>query len=93
MELNQGIETMDSDTVLRLARGSFRMQRYNEAAVYADIVLEREPNYIDAIIVKRMIDDAFKREGINGVLLVGSWALFLIGGGLAYMKWFQRPRK
>ena len=90
MEDAMGMESMDSESLLRLARGLFRLQRHSSARKYVDEVLMREPNYTDAIILKRMIDDSVRREGLNGVVLLGSWALFLVAAGITFTRWNKR---
>lgn len=65
-----------------IALGNFKLGNYAEARRYNDLLLEHEPENLQAISLQQLIDDKVAKEGLMGVAIVGGVALAagLIGG-------------
>lgn len=75
-----------------LALGNFKLGNYAEARRYNDLLLEKEPNNLQAASLRTLIDDKVAREGMMGVAIVGGLAVAAgIVGGLI-MKSSKRSR-
>jgi fission 1 protein len=72
--------------------GNFKLGNYAEARRYNDLLLEKEPNNLQAASLRTLIDDKVAREGMMGVAIVGGLAVAAgIVGGLI-MKSSKRSR-
>jgi fission 1 protein len=75
-----------------LALGNFKLGNYAEARRYNDLLLDKEPNNLQAASLRTLIDDKVAREGMMGVAIVGGIAVAAgIVGGLI-MKSSKRGR-
>ena len=75
-----------------LALGNFKLGNYAEARRYNDLLLDKEPNNMQAASLRTLIDDKVAREGMMGVAIVGGIAVAAgIVGGLI-MKSSKRSR-
>ena len=75
-----------------LALGNFKLGNYAEARRYNDLLLDKEPNNLQAASLRALIDDKVAREGMMGVAIVGGIAVAAgIVGGLI-MKSSKRGR-
>ena len=75
-----------------MALGNFKLGNYAEARRYNDLLLEKEPNNLQAASLRTLIDDKVAREGMMGVAIVGGIAVAAgIVGGLI-MKSSKRGR-
>jgi fission 1 protein len=75
-----------------LALGNFKLGNYAEARRYNDLLLDKEPNNLQAASLRTLIDDKVAREGMMGVAIVGGLAVAAgIVGGLI-MKSSKRGR-
>ncbi|KUL86629.1 hypothetical protein ZTR_03066 [Talaromyces verruculosus] len=65
-----------------IALGNFKLGNYAEARRYNDLLLEHEPDNLQAASLQQLIDDKVAKEGLVGVAIVGGVALAagLIGG-------------
>ncbi|KAK9472244.1 uncharacterized protein V1510DRAFT_417718 [Dipodascopsis tothii] len=54
-----------------LALGNFKLGNYVEARRYNDLLLEREPNNLQARSLNKLIDDRVAREGLVGMAIIG----------------------
>jgi fission 1 protein len=72
--------------------GNFKLGNYAEARRYNDLLLDKEPNNLQAASLRTLIDDKVAREGMMGVAIVGGIAVAAgIVGGLI-MKSSKRGR-
>jgi len=72
--------------------GDFKLGNYAEARRYNDLLLDKEPNNLQAASLRTLIDDKVAREGMIGVAIVGGLAVAAgIVGGLI-MKSSKRGR-
>ena len=75
-----------------MALGDFKLGNYAEARRYNDLLLDKEPNNLQAASLRTLIDDKVAREGMIGVAIVGGLAVAAgIVGGLI-MKSSKRGR-
>jgi fission 1 protein len=75
-----------------LALGNFKLGNYAEARRYNDLLLDKEPNNLQAASLRTLIDDKVARDGMMGVAIVGGIAVAAgIVGGLI-MKSSKRGR-
>jgi mitochondrial fission 1 protein len=75
-----------------LALGNFKLGNYAEARRYNDLLLDKEPNNLQAASLRTLIDDKVAKEGMMGVAIVGGIAVAAgIVGGLI-MKSSKRGR-
>ena len=75
-----------------LALGNFKLGNYAEARRYNDLLLDKEPNNLQAASLRTLIDDKVAREGMMGMAIVGGIAVAAgIVGGLI-MKSSKRGR-
>ena len=75
-----------------LALGNFKLGNYAEARRYNDLLLDKEPNNLQAASLRTLIEDKVAREGMMGVAIVGGIAVAAgIVGGLI-MKSSKRGR-
>jgi len=75
-----------------LGLGNFKLGNYAEARRYNDLLLDKEPNNLQAASLRTLIDDKVAREGLMGVAIVGGLAVAAgIVGGLI-MKSSKRGR-
>lgn len=65
-----------------LALGSYRLQRFANARAYTKNLLAQEANHTEAIILRRLIDEATTHEGWTGAILIVSVASIL--GSIAF---------
>jgi mitochondrial fission 1 protein len=72
--------------------GNFKLGNYAEARRYNDLLLDKEPNNLQAASLRTLIDDKVAKEGMMGVAIVGGIAVAAgIVGGLI-MKSSKRGR-
>jgi mitochondrial fission 1 protein len=72
--------------------GNFKLGNYAEARRYNDLLLDKEPNNLQAASLRTLIDDKVARDGMMGVAIVGGIAVAAgIVGGLI-MKSSKRGR-
>jgi fission 1 protein len=75
-----------------LALGNFKLGNYAEARRYNDLLLDKEPNNLQAASLRTLIEDKVAREGMMGMAIVGGIAVAAgIVGGLI-MKSSKRGR-
>lgn len=75
-----------------MALGNFKLGNYAEARRYNDLLLDKEPNNLQAASLRTLIDDKVAKEGMMGVAIVGGIAVAAgIVGGLI-MKSSKRGR-
>ncbi|KAK1829181.1 hypothetical protein QBC39DRAFT_357338 [Podospora conica] len=67
-----------------LALGNFKLGNYANARKYNDLLLENEPNNLQATNLRALIDDKVAKEGLMGVAIVSGIAVAagVIGGVL-----------
>ncbi|KAK7743138.1 Mitochondrial fission 1 protein [Cytospora paraplurivora] len=67
-----------------LALGNFKLGNYAEARRYNDLLVEREPQNLQATNLRSLIDDKVAKEGLVGVAIVSGIAVVagVIGGVL-----------
>ncbi|GAD92432.1 Tetratricopeptide repeat containing protein [Paecilomyces variotii No. 5] len=67
-----------------LALGNFKLGNYAEARRYNDLLMEHEPQNLQAASLRTLIDDKVAKEGLVGIAIVGGVALAagLVGGML-----------
>jgi len=58
-----------------LAMGHYKLSNYSESRRYNDILLELEPDNMQALSLKALVDDKVQKEGLVGVAIVGGLAL------------------
>lgn len=65
-----------------LALGNYKLGNYAEARKYNDLLLDKEPNNLQAASLRSLIDDKVSREGLMGVAIVGGIAVAagIVGG-------------
>ncbi|KAK9462252.1 uncharacterized protein V1516DRAFT_663960 [Lipomyces oligophaga] len=54
-----------------LALGNFKLGDFVEAKRYNDLLLQREPNNLQARSLNKLIDDKVARDGLVGLAIVG----------------------
>ena len=71
---------------------NFKLGNYAEARRYNDLLLDKEPNNLQAASLRTLIEDKVAREGMMGMAIVGGIAVAAgIVGGLI-MKSSKRGR-
>ncbi|KAL2000963.1 hypothetical protein VTN02DRAFT_2409 [Thermoascus thermophilus] len=67
-----------------LALGNYKLGNYAEARLYNDLLLEHEPENLQAASLRSLIDDKVAKEGLMGIAIVGGVALAagIVGGML-----------
>lgn len=67
-----------------LALGNYKLANYAEARRYNDLLIEHEPQNLQAASLRTLIDDKVAKEGLMGIAIVGGVALAagLVGGML-----------
>ncbi|KAL1874550.1 Mitochondrial fission 1 protein [Diaporthe australafricana] len=67
-----------------LALGNFKLGNYAEARRYNDLLLQKEPNNMQANDLSALIDDKVAKEGLMGVAIVSGLAVAagVVGGVL-----------
>lgn len=67
-----------------LALGNYKLGNYAEARRYNDLLLEHEPENLQAASLRSLIDDKVAKEGLMGIAIVGGVALAagIVGGML-----------
>jgi len=73
-----------------LAMGHYKLSNYSEARRYNDILLDYEPDNMQALSLKTLVDDKVQREGLVGVAIVGGLAL---AAGVVGTLLMRGPRK
>ncbi|EAS34039.3 mitochondria fission 1 protein [Coccidioides immitis RS] len=65
-----------------LALGNYKLGNYGEARRYNDLLLDHEPQNLQAASLRSLIDDKVAKEGLVGVAILGGVALAagLVGG-------------
>ncbi|KAI1906722.1 mitochondrial membrane protein [Ophidiomyces ophidiicola] len=65
-----------------LALGNYKLGNYGEARRYNDLLLDHEPQNLQAASLRSLIDDKVAKEGLMGVAILGGVALAagLVGG-------------
>ncbi|EEP81626.1 conserved hypothetical protein [Uncinocarpus reesii 1704] len=65
-----------------LALGNYKLGNYGEARRYNDLLLEHEPQNLQAASLRSLVDDKVAKEGLVGVAILGGVALAagLVGG-------------
>ncbi|KTW30233.1 hypothetical protein T552_00711 [Pneumocystis carinii B80] len=72
-----------------LALGLYKLKNYTEARRYNDLLLEKEPENIQALNLQILINKSVTKEGYVGMAIVGS---LLAMGGLALGAWARWRR-
>ncbi|KAI9715820.1 MAG: mitochondrial membrane protein [Chrysothrix sp. TS-e1954] len=68
-----------------LALGNYKLGSYAEARKYNDLLLDIEPENLQATSLKGLIDEKVQREGLVGAAIVGGIAVVAgVVGGLAF---------
>ena len=68
-----------------LALGNYKLGSYAEARKYNDLLIEIEPENLQASSLKGLIDEKVQREGLVGAAIVGGIAVVAgVVGGLAF---------
>jgi mitochondrial fission 1 protein len=70
--------------------GHYKLSNYSEARRYNDILLDYEPDNMQALSLKTLVDDKVQREGLVGVAIVGGLAL---AAGVVGTLLMRGPRK
>ena len=67
-----------------LALGNFKLGNFANARKYKDLLLDNEPNNLQATNLRALIDDKVAKEGLMGVAIVSGIAVAagVIGGVL-----------
>lgn len=67
-----------------LALGNYKLGNYAEARRYNDLLLEHEPQNLQAESLRTLIDDKVTKEGMVGVAIVSGLAIAagVVGGML-----------
>lgn len=65
-----------------LALGNYKLGNYAEARRYNDLLLDKEPNNLQAGSLRSLIDDKVAKEGLIGVAILGGVAVAagIVGG-------------
>lgn len=65
-----------------LALGNYKLGNYAEARRYNDLLLDKEPENLQASSLRGLIDDKVAREGLLGVAILGGVAIAagVVGG-------------
>jgi len=58
-----------------LALGNYKLGSYAEARKYNELLLDLEPDNLQADSLKSLVDDKVQREGLVGVAIVGGLAV------------------
>lgn len=58
-----------------LGLGNYKLGNYAEARKYNDLLLDHEPQNMQATSLKQLIDDRVSRDGMIGAALVGGLAV------------------
>lgn len=68
-----------------LALGHYKLGNYGEARRYNDLLMDLEPNNLQASSLRQLIDEKVQREGLVGVAIVGGLAVAagVLGGLMA----------
>lgn len=72
-----------------LALGLYKLKKYAEARRYNDLLLEKEPENIQALNLQILINKSVTKEGYVGMAIAGS---LLAAGGLALGAWARSRR-
>jgi mitochondrial fission 1 protein len=68
-----------------LALGNYKLGNYAESRRYNDLLLDKEPNNLQAGSLMSLIDDKVAKEGLMGVAILGGVAVAAgIVGGLIF---------
>ncbi|KAF2668575.1 mitochondrial fission 1 protein [Microthyrium microscopicum] len=54
-----------------LALGHYKLGNYAESRKYNDLLLDLEPNNLQAASLRQLVDDKVQKEGLVGVAIVG----------------------
>ncbi|KAK9324258.1 hypothetical protein V1517DRAFT_318176 [Lipomyces orientalis] len=54
-----------------LALGNYKLGNYVEARRYNDLLMDREPNNLQARSLNKLIDDRVAKEGLVGLAIIG----------------------
>ena len=73
-----------------LALGNYKLGNYAEARKYNDLLLDHEPQNLQAGSLKQLIDDKVARDGMIGAALVGGLA---VAAGIAGSMIFKGARR
>lgn len=65
-----------------LALGNYKLGNYAQARKYNDLLIENEPQNLQALNLRSLIDDKVAKEGLMGVAIVSGVAVAagVIGG-------------
>jgi len=65
-----------------LALGNYKLGNYAEARRYNDLLLDKEPNNLQAGSLRSLIEDKVAKEGLMGVAILGGVAVAagIVGG-------------
>ena len=65
-----------------LALGNYKLGNYAEARRYNDLLIDKEPNNLQAGSLRSLIDDKVAKEGLMGVAILGGVAVAagIVGG-------------
>lgn len=58
-----------------LALGNYKLGNYSEARRYNDLLMEKEPENLQASSLKMLIDDKVAKEGLIGVAILSGVAI------------------
>lgn len=58
-----------------LGLGNYKLGNYAEARKYNDLLLDHEPQNLQAASLKQLIDDRVAKDGLLGAALVGGLAV------------------
>jgi fission 1 protein len=58
-----------------LALGNYKLGNYAEARRYNDLLIDLEPNNLQAASLRGLIEEKVQREGLVGVAIVGGLAV------------------
>ncbi|KAI5272602.1 mitochondria fission 1 protein, partial [Aureobasidium subglaciale] len=68
-----------------LALGNYKLGSYAEARRYNELLVDLEPNNLQAQSLRQLIDDKVAKEGLMGVAIVGGLAVAAgVVGGLIF---------
>ncbi|KAK6002070.1 hypothetical protein QM012_001708 [Aureobasidium pullulans] len=68
-----------------LALGNYKLGSYAEARRYNELLVDLEPNNLQAQSLRQLIDDKVAKEGLMGVAIVGGLAVAAgVVGGLLF---------
>lgn len=68
-----------------LALGNYKLGSYEEARRYNELLIDLEPNNLQAKSLRQLIDDKVAKEGLMGAAIIGGLAVAAgVVGGLIF---------